>query len=151
MTTDRARHRAMFTDLAVVAGLAKRKDPGMTVAYFGPEELRKEWEVLTATPVGLPCLWCEEPIVEGDVGTLQGVGRKDDATGEWVADMGAIHYECSMRQVVGSLAHVEGRCSCAVPGATEGDPEGISKREAAVLALRAWQAGHQATPYSEKG
>lgn len=58
-----------------------------------------------------------------------------------------VHYECALRAVVGSVAHVERRCSCYVPGSTCGDPEGLTKREAARAAAALWhkqrsQKGH---------
>lgn len=93
--------------------------------YFGPPAYRKEWETQVATPVGQPCTDCHEPIHHGDIGTI--------STG-----LGVEHYECRMRAVVGSVAHSEGRCSCFVPGSTEGDPPGLTAREAAHAALRAY-------------
>ena len=40
--------------------------------------------------------------------------------------------------IVGSVAHVERRCSCFVPGATDTDPEHMSRRQGAEAALRAY-------------
>jgi hypothetical protein len=40
--------------------------------------------------------------------------------------------------VVGSVAHLERRCSCYVPGATEGDPDGLTRRAAAEAAVQAF-------------
>lgn len=50
------------------------------------------------------------------------------------------HRACALRQVIGSVAHLEQRCSCYVVGASEGDPEGMSRREAAQAAMRLWYA-----------
>lgn len=48
------------------------------------------------------------------------------------------HYECHMRQIVGGLNHLQGRCSCC--GGTEPpDPPGMTKREAALAAVREWE------------
>ena len=48
------------------------------------------------------------------------------------------HCECALRAVVGSVAHVEGRCSCVDPSSEEGDPPGMTKREAARAACAAY-------------
>lgn len=50
------------------------------------------------------------------------------------------HRACAVRAVIGSVAHLERRCSCYIPGADEGDPPGLSKREAAEAALAVWLA-----------
>jgi hypothetical protein len=47
------------------------------------------------------------------------------------------HIECAIRGVVGSLAHLQGTCSCIVPGSEEGDPPHLTKRQAA-QELWAW-------------
>lgn len=102
-----------------------------------------EPEAKVATPVGALCGWCSERIAEGDNGVLMlpaipGTGLPQ-----------AYHRECFRRAMLGSIAHLERRCSCSVPGATETDPPGISKREAARLVERwvehnrHWKAGSQ--------
>lgn len=105
--------------------------------YFGPAFARKEWEVQVETPVGTPCGYCADPIEEGDTGTLETYVVLVD--GEPVAETRPVHYECNMRQVIGSVAHVEGICSCNIPGSIEGDPPGSSLHEGALLAVMAWQ------------
>lgn len=50
-----------------------------------------------------------------------------------------LHYECGLRMALGSIAHVEKRCGCYVPGSDAGDPEGVSKRQAARLVWMAVQ------------
>lgn len=110
--------------------------------YFGPVTSMKEWEFLIATPVGQLCLWCEEAVVEGDVGTMQAV--VDLVDGQPATSSRPSHYECSMRSVIGSVAHLEGRCSCVTPGAEEGDPAGMSRREAAIAAVRLWEKQQRA-------
>lgn len=68
------------------------------------------------------CGWCREPVdLEND---------------NHPAYREAMHYECGIRLMVGSVAHLEGRCSCYVPGATETDPPGMTLREAAVAAFQ---------------
>lgn len=76
-----------------------------------------------STPLGQPCLHCHEPIVAGDRGflrltmTLRG------------AQLEPTHRECDLRGVVGSVGHLQGRCSCF--GGNEEDPPGMTAREAA--------------------
>lgn len=66
------------------------------------------------------CKHCEELIEPGDlVSPVQG---------------GEFHFECGFR-LLGSLAHWQKRCGCYVPGSTEGDPPGMTVRQAAQAAL----------------
>ncbi len=74
------------------------------------------------------CLRCHEPILSTD--------RVDDSGRD-------LHYECAARMAVGSLAHVQCRCSCYVPGADEHDPPGMTRRQAAKAALDAYLARHR--------
>jgi len=69
------------------------------------------------------CTWCDEPVEPGQQ-------HPDFAQ--------PTHIECGFRAVGGSVAHVEHRCSCYVPGSVEDDPPGLTKREAAKAALRAF-------------
>lgn len=72
-------------------------------------------------PLGALCIWCQELIDEGD-------------SGEFYGDGSPVHKECGLRQAVGPMAFLEGRCRHA--GGT--DPcydESISVREDA---LRVW-------------
>lgn len=64
------------------------------------------------------CGWCSEEI------------REDE-----LCQTDRFHDACAFRSVAGSVAHILRRCSCYVPGSTEGDPEGMTLREAAVAAL----------------
>lgn len=74
------------------------------------------------TPVGTPCLMCGEEIAEGDsgnyfVGSLEGLPQ---------------HLECWLRSSLGSLEHLQGRCTCVAGGREQG-----SYREQA-RAVMAW-------------
>lgn len=93
------------------------------VKYFGPEHLRKEHETQVPAPVEHKCILCEEQIKEGDVGTIR--------PGNHV-----IHYECELRGVIGSVGHQKKTCSCF--GGTEEDPPGMTRREAAIAAVKQW-------------
>jgi hypothetical protein len=47
------------------------------------------------------------------------------------------HLACYLRPFVGSAAHIERRCLCYVPGATENDDPKLTKRQAAQAAFEA--------------
>lgn len=89
------------------------------------------------TPVGELCGWCNEAIEAGSNGMVIYSPRPELRP--------AYHRACFIRQTVGSLAHIERRCSCFVPGSTSGDPAGLTKRQAAVLAMTAFSALQWAT------
>lgn len=88
------------------------------------------------TPVGRPCLYCQELIAEGDVGVLTHFLRSWDPP---LSTEEPVHLECHMRQTLGSVAHQEERCHCFVPGSKEDDPAGLTKREAAKLAVEVFR------------
>lgn len=76
----------------------------------------------------MKCHWCNERITRVEIDPLV------------IAPM---HRECAFRSVMGSVAHIEGRCSCFVAGACETDPPEMTRREAAKAALAAWEKqGH---------
>jgi hypothetical protein len=108
-----------------------------TTAYFGPPHLMKEWEHLVEPPIGTPCLLCEEAVAQGDIGTINFAGQ-------------VTHYECSMRDMVGSVAHQLRRCSC-YGGSDEEDPPEMTWRQAARLALAHWESQRSFTTLTTKG
>lgn len=73
----------------------------------------------------MACPYCDEPVSELELRAQ--VYWHTEPKQRWA------HYECSVRQTVGSVAHQLGKCSCY--GGTEDDPEGMTKREAAKAAL----------------
>lgn len=96
------------------------------------------------TPVGTICLHCRELIEPGDSGfVFRGHGFPEALTidplpmgdGSYVVE----HRECHLRSVIGSVAHVQKRCSCYVLGADETDPPELTKRQAARLAVELWE------------
>lgn len=95
-----------------------------------------------ATPTDASCAWCEEPIASSDYGYLiphvDGVHNPDAPTSEIDVRELAYHGECWQRQLIGSVGHIEQRCSCY--GGTEEDPPGLSKRDAATAAVKAFAA-----------
>lgn len=80
------------------------------------------------TPFGAVCLWCDELVDEDDSGFVYANGP-------------VAHRDCFIRQAVGGLNHVEGRCTCC-GGTDPPDPPGISRREAARLAVAAFLRRH---------
>ena len=93
--------------------------------FFGPVCMRRPDDEIVPAPVGRPCILCDELIVASDAGTVNRAGQIS-------------HYECSLRAVVGSVGHQLKRCSCY--GGDQEDPEGMTRRQAAVAASRvhAW-------------
>ncbi|MGE5611047.1 MAG: hypothetical protein ACM359_17485 [Bacillota bacterium] len=76
------------------------------------------------TPVGSHCLWCAEPIREGDGGYMvPSIGQTDQPC----------HLACFIRQLVGSVAHQQRQCSC-YGGSGEDDPA-LTRRQAAQAAF----------------
>ena len=92
--------------------------------YFGPSKLKEGDKRKVAAPIGVLCIWCQEPIGRFDMGTINDAEQ-------------VLHYECAIRGVVGSVGHQRGTCSCF--GGTEEDPPGLTKREAAIAALVVWK------------
>jgi hypothetical protein len=66
----------------------------------------------------MKCDYCEEEILPGERAPNPGSD---------------FHHECLFRMGVGSVGHVNRRCNCY--GGNEGDPEGMTRREAARAAL----------------
>lgn len=52
------------------------------------------------------------------------------------------HNNCALRSALGSVAHLERRCSCFVPGSTAGDPEAMTMRQAADAAVAVAERHH---------
>lgn len=69
------------------------------------------------------CEWCGEPV------------ERDERHPAFHQSM---HRECGVRAVCGSVAHIEHRCSCYVPGSAEGDDPSLTKRDGARLAAAAF-------------
>ncbi len=65
------------------------------------------------------CDFCEEEILPGEKPPHAPLVR--------------MHNECMLRNILGSVAHHQQKCSCF--GGTENDPAGVSRRDAARLAV----------------
>lgn len=72
------------------------------------------------------CFHCDEPILPGEA-------RK-----YYYACQSPVHPECYLRPVIGSVAHIERRCSCFVSGSQCGDDPALTRRQAARAAVAAW-------------
>lgn len=92
----------------------------VVVYYFGPPNMRKDYETQIPVPIGRTCLFCEEPFAQGDAGTISHLGQ-------------ATHHECMMRQVIGSVGHLRELCSC--HGGSYEDPPEMTRRQAAIAAV----------------
>ena len=87
-------------------------------------------------PLGRPCLWCNEPLREGDRGVMQFfVGPPGSVSFE------PVHIECQMRQVLGGPAHLSGRCTC--QGGTCDPDDGMTARQAALAVWSWWVEGQR--------
>lgn len=75
------------------------------------------------------CAHCGEPVTGLEASLCEFMPRAE-------------HWACGFRAIMGSVAHIEKRCGCYVPGADETDPPGMTRREAAREAVRAWERTH---------
>lgn len=89
------------------------------------------------TPVGQPCGRCDEPIAADDDGVLIPYVTRCDTV------MQPLHYECNLRQTIGGLNHLLGRCTCC-GGTSDPDPPHMTKRQAAKAAATFWTLREQA-------
>jgi hypothetical protein len=117
--------------------MADLDNTAMQNTFFGepwPSEICQRLEP-GPTPIGNPCTFCEEPIVDGDQGSWVGAIRMIES--EPVPGWSPTHRECLLRQVLGGLPHMERRCQCfGGVGYTETD-RAMSQREEA---LAVWAA-----------
>jgi len=80
-------------------------------------------------PVGEACIWCDESIAKDDSGVGMPLAEPIGKTGLRVS-MTYYHVECWVRMLVGSTGHQLRLCPC-FGGDYEGEPEGMSRRDAA--------------------
>lgn len=85
--------------------------------------------------VGQPCLYCDELITAAD-DAPQTFPNILSAT-DW--EIRAAHKECMVRQTLGSLAHLDRRCSCY--GGTDHDTPGFTARQEALAVYARLQRG----------
>lgn len=99
--------------------------------YFGPTKWGMDSIPSTKTPIGDFCYYCEEYIGAQDYGVMM---PTIDAKGACV--LRGQHRECFLRAIIGSVAHVKKHCSCFGGSEKDGDPPNMTKRQAAVEAVR---------------
>lgn len=102
------------------------------IGYFGTPHEAEVYRAVgrTPTPVGSPCTYCDERILDGEDGFIDSVGHP-------------FHRECLMRMVIGSVAHQMGTCSCFMgANGVDDDEDGISLRQAAKLSLDYFQLAY---------
>jgi hypothetical protein len=104
--------------------------------FFGPRPwgpALDEPETMVATPVGAECNWCGEAIAEGESGVIMPFVRMN-----LEATTLALHRECHLRQIFGSVGHQQGTCSCF--GGEREDPAEMTRRQAASAAVALFYA-----------
>jgi len=82
------------------------------------------------------CEHCEEPILPEEKCPVENI---------------RMHKECLFRLVMGSVAHIEGRCGCHIPGSIASDPEGMTLRHAARASMAAYARKQGASTDSSTG
>lgn len=94
--------------------------------WFGPAPFSNACEEVprVETPTA-PCAWCGESFTADDD------GYTIPHCGETISNL-PYHLECWLRQLFGSVGHIQGECSC-FEGTAE-DPPGMTRREAAKAA-----------------
>jgi len=119
--------------------------------YFGP----RPWGVAIdepqlmdeKAPVGELCYRCGEPIDAGDFGLIMPAWPAPSRPlntkelGFWrganLPSRKIAHRECFLRCIIGSVGHLEMRCSCF--GGSAEDPPEMSRREAAIAAVKLFE------------
>lgn len=110
------------------------------ICYDEQDNLATEKRI--PTPVGEPCLWCTEPIEDGQSGVGMGVvGMGPQGRPE--PHMGYTHKECLLRSTLGSVEHLEGKCGCLDGVMVEPADSARTAREDALLTWR-WIEQHRA-------
>lgn len=82
------------------------------------------------TPVGEKCVHCDEPIQEGDQGSMIGCMMLGEDKKSVVPSIRPEHRECQLRAVLGSIGHLKKKCSCY--GGEGHDEPGMTRRQSAM-------------------
>lgn len=100
-----------------------------------------EIEEQVPTPVGESCMWCREPILDGEQGFVRRnlAYEEKPASNRFRFTATAVHRECDLRAIIGGIAHFEGRCTCC--GGTADPDDGLGWRESARKILVLTEAG----------
>lgn len=93
---------------------------------------------------GATCHYCEEQIREGEAGfSMIHVCELPNCNLGMSAHRVFVHRACFLREIVGSVAHIEGTCSCDVPGSNRGDDPALTRRQAAEASVQAYKQRHE--------
>lgn len=86
------------------------------------------------------CLYCDEPLSLADTepNAIERLLHSDEMGSDLHTGQ-RCHRVCLFRSVSGSVAHIEGRCGCFVPGSSERDDPGLTRLQAAEAALAAFR------------
>jgi hypothetical protein len=87
------------------------------------------------------CLYCGEPVLSSD--RSETVYALEDAR----PTLRMRHFECAARAIIGSVGHLQEKCSCY--GGTEEDPPGMTPRQAAKAALDYFRV--MSVPFNDQG
>lgn len=95
-----------------------------SMRYFGVRYAAPIYENIEAiaAPVGMTCVYCDEPILEGEDGFLDSGGQ-------------ALHRECFLCMIFGTVTHQMQACRCFKGDDAIDCEEGLTRRESARLAL----------------
>lgn len=98
--------------------------------WFGRKRDAPLWDdmVETATPTASACVWCDEPIVDGDDGLINWLGQIS-------------HTDCMLVQGLGGVNHQRGLCRC-FGGNEPSNPPDMSPRRAAREAVQLFYLMH---------
>jgi hypothetical protein len=92
-------------------------------------DIRLRFNVRLFTPLHFrrrACAWCDELLRDGD--DIVPYANDPEA-----------HRACALRQVLGSVAHIEQRCGCFIPGSEARDDPALTRRQAAEAAVQAYE------------
>lgn len=89
-------------------------------------------------PLHWLCHHCKEPIAQDDDGFIVPVAYGCEI---------ALHYACHMRGIVGGVNHLRGSCTCC-GGDDPPDPPNMTKRQAAIAAVKLWEQQRRQGPQS---
>jgi hypothetical protein len=112
----------------------------LVITYFGQPwdaPMFDDAEPWPESVVGWTCIQCDESVQEGDSGLVMPYARlgppgADGEPGKPLCTPGAVHKECHLRAVLGSIEHLEGRCGVC-HGSQPGQPH---DHEASTLSYR---------------
>ena len=100
---------------------------GNPMRAFGVKSNHTNGLKIVPTPDG-NCCWCDESIGKNDKGVIMDSWGPDGVVDAYW------HYECLLRNILGSVGHQRKKCSC-FGGEGNGDPPEMTKREAAKAAV----------------